>query len=288
MKRLIGFGMAVALASTPVFAQAPIPAAASVSGAVPPGFKQIVDERKAAQKMRLIAWWQDDLDGDGQGENIAELCNDDDGVYLIEHEGAVLLALFNNWGPNACPAERKPDWKVVHQGYIEDSYHTPDALEMTRIAVRGHQAVTIYQREDGADGRVDIDWEALTISDNREHRQLKAVHVVALADADPRWTSVGKGVSVSATIAGDKLVVHVKSAAQVSVSICPAYLACTKQIARPVNGVADLIVPDQDGTVRDSFTMLELDVAGEKSRAVMFRAGAMVGGYPSAAPPTDH
>jgi hypothetical protein len=178
----------------------------------------------------------------------------------------------------------------VHQGFIDHTYSVHRASELTHIAVRGHQAVVIYSGEDGADGQSELDWDALAMSDNINHPPRKALPIVAVADSGARWTSVAKGVALSATVAGDKVVLHVKSAAQVVVSFCTAgdeAQPCKKQIAKPVNGVADLTVPDASAKTFGTLPMLELEVAGVKSRALVVRAdNAVIGGYPSAAPAT--
>lgn len=261
------------------------PIAAEAAPSPPPGFRKVVDARKAALAMHVVDWWQDDLDRDGKAENIAELCSGDAGVYLIEHQGRILIAARKTAGREGCPADTgAPAWRIEHRGFIDHSYSVHRASENAHIAVRDHHAVVIYDGEDGADGQLERDWDALTISDSiTHHPPLEKVPFVVIADAGARWTTVAKGVAVSATVARDQVVVHVKSATPVQLSLCPTSdegSACTKQIAKPVNGIVDVPAPET--------AMIELDSANGKSRALLIRPdGPVVSGYPSAAPSSN-
>jgi hypothetical protein len=264
--------------------KAPIPTVA----VVPPAFKTIVDDQKAELGMRLVDWWQDDLDGDGKAENIAALCEDEGerGVFLIAHQGNLLVAVRHNAGRDACPKVAPPSWHVEHRGFIDHGYSVHRGSVTTAIAVRGHHAVRIRDSYDGADGTTDLDWDKLTTSDDRETPPLVAIRIVVITDSEPRWTSISKGLTLAATIDGDKVVLHVRSAAQVQVSFCSGDdQACTKAIAKPVKGFRNLTVPDPDAKTSGSQTKVKLEVSGVASQVMLVRAeGELIGGYPSASP----
>jgi hypothetical protein len=140
--------------------------------AAPPAFVQVVEQRLASAHMHLVDWWADDLDGDRMPESIALACNEDSGVYWIQHGTQVLEMPAPIDGRNACPdaAPGKPPWHVEHTGTIAYGLSVHHGRIDYTVAIRDGRLALLREHDDGievdssgtTDETDDVDYEALT------------------------------------------------------------------------------------------------------------------------------
>jgi hypothetical protein len=110
---------------------------------VPAGFRAAVARHLANTAYRVVQWWADDLDGDGIADNIAAVCDDETGFYLVQHAGRLLEADMAIDGRNPCPDRPPPRWRVRHAGRIVEVVRVHDGTQRYELAIRGDRLVLV-------------------------------------------------------------------------------------------------------------------------------------------------
>ncbi len=162
--------------------------------------------------MHVEAWWADDLDGDGVLEDIAAVCNQHQGFYLVQHGDKLLEAGLEIDGRNNCEDGPPAPWQVRHDGRIVETVEIHKATERYDLAIRAHQLVMLRQTErswEAAHSEHDavvMDYEHLTWSDDEQsdsgNRSERGVLVLA-APSVHRSTRLAGATVLTATTSGE-------------------------------------------------------------------------------------
>src|SRR2546421_12772120 len=108
-----------------------------VFNVAPRAFVDAIDLRLANTKMHVVEWWAADLDGDKVPEAIAAVCDDDSGLFLVQHGKDLLEAPMGIDGRNSCPAADRPAWKLRTEPAITHRMSVHHGSVATSIALRG-------------------------------------------------------------------------------------------------------------------------------------------------------
>jgi len=147
--------------------------------AVPASFARMVEARLATTSMHVADWWVDDLDGDHAPESIAFVCDDDGGIFLVQHGSELLEAPVVVDGKNSCPTATSapPAWRVKRSGVIVDEVHVHHGLSVSSFAVRDGQLVVVREESRNWDVNRDTSEEYHFNYDDLTWRQsIKAPH----------------------------------------------------------------------------------------------------------------
>jgi len=119
----------------------------------PVAFVHAVEARLPAAHMHVVDWWADDLDGDHVLESIAFLCNDDAGVFLVQHGKDLLEAPAEIDGRNSCPEApaTPPAWRVEKSGVISQSVNVHHGSTSNAIAIRDGRLALVRADSSGFD-----------------------------------------------------------------------------------------------------------------------------------------
>jgi hypothetical protein len=172
----------------------------------PASFVHAVQTRLVDERMHLVDWWADDLDRDRIPESIAFVCNDDAGLFLVQHGRDLLEAALVIDGRNGCPEAppRAPAWLFKKSGVIQRDFYVHHGAARWSYAVRdGHLVVVredvsswdiTHRREFREESHVDYDqltWSS-SVEESKRREQTSGVLVLVMDRARRVTTLIGK------------------------------------------------------------------------------------------------
>ncbi len=235
--------------------------------AAPPSFVAAVEHRLAGTTMHVVDWWADDLDRDHVLESIAFVCDDDTGLFLVQHGAQLLEMPAQIDGRNSCPESTgKPAWHVEHAGTITETVNVHHASEHYALAIRDGRPVLLREHESSIDvdqsgtthDTNDADFEALTWSSVVEPPQGKTTRtsgpLLLVTDRVRRPTKLVGATSIAATRNDDNgrtMKLHVHADRVLALRNCDDQPCTSTRLAR---GDSELSVPNSGE--------LEIDAGG--------------------------
>ncbi len=235
--------------------------------AAPPSFVKAVEQRLEGAQLHLVDWWADDLDGDRVLESIAFACNDDKGVFLVQHGTQLLEMLVLVDRHNPCPPARaRPKWRVAYLGTINEHVNVDNGSMDYAFAIRGGQLVVLREHDQGGDGdspqqatsETDLDFEALMWAEQFDPPTGKPTRrsgpMILVTDRVRRPTKIIGATTIAATRGSerdDDITLHVHADRALVIRNCEHQPCTSASLAR---GDTELRLPN--------VVELELDVDG--------------------------